>query len=505
MAQQSFLQPTFFKPGPGLRDWQGGDFNGDGLLDILTVHANTSIEVYLANSTGSYNLVSTQPVTQGEVVPVHTGDFTNDGLPDFTIIRAWPVNNIECYVSKGTGFFETVPIVTSNTQQGYLLRSVDFDGDGNLDLFTLASPPAVHPGLGNGSFLPGSYISFPGVSGFCGPNDRSLLFLDPNLDGLLDAVRAATISCYGGSSSSRIDISRNLGGFTTIPGGFYNSGTSALLPAPAAAASADMDGDGIEEIDAQVATFLGSPTSVDLKISNSLALSPVTICLSPFQGSEGNFTIGDVDLDGQPESLYISNTGLEIIKKSGSCFTLGTFPKGTGIPRIGKCDLNSDQLTDYVVSYSGSNEIWIFTHKSPNAPGAVKIGNGNAGCSGQELLYLTGFPKNGITFGFSAFNAPRNSLGMLLTSTIPDFAGSDPFGVGLVLYLNFGAAALTAGKDFPTDAFGFANYDIKLPLSPSLKGLKFYSQAIFQWPSGSCTLPTSFQLSSTNAIEVTIQ
>ena len=142
-----------------------GDFNGDGLTDLITYEAHSygrwraetpavrqNMQVHLNNGNGAF---TKQPYLLGdylEGVIGNAGDYNGDGLTDFITYqspsgRGWvgstPANQATMLVhlSKGNGDFVKVPYVLGDYDEGIIAGSGDFNGDGLTDLITYFAYP----------------------------------------------------------------------------------------------------------------------------------------------------------------------------------------------------------------------------------------------------------------------------------------------------------------------------------------------------------------------------
>lgn len=156
------------------------DFNGDGRLDVLMLHSGW-YQVFLGQGDGTFqgNLFS-GPFFQTSGIAV--GDFNGDGKLDFAAIDSGT------YISlgNGDGTFQS-PQFYANGLNGSLVIG-DFNGDGVLDLAALSSGPApvknyVSVTLGNGDGTFGAPRTFPVLQDSVG-----LATSDFNSDGKLDLV-----------------------------------------------------------------------------------------------------------------------------------------------------------------------------------------------------------------------------------------------------------------------------------------------------------------------------
>lgn len=145
-----------------------GDFNGDRRVDFVTVPVKSSYtsndkwKLYLANSSG--NMVYT---TQGDLNTYFetflTGDFNGDGLSDLMMQEKHPETLYPdrkyyyFYASTGSGLTRSTTYY--NCPEGNNLDVVDYDGDGKLELLYHNSSNGWLLYTYSGSYIIGSYIT----------------------------------------------------------------------------------------------------------------------------------------------------------------------------------------------------------------------------------------------------------------------------------------------------------------------------------------------------------
>lgn len=133
---------------------------------------------------------------------------------------------------------------------------------------------------------------------------------------------------------------------------------------------------------------------------------------------------------------------------------------------------------------------------------AVGFGAGTPGCTGVQTLTANRAPELGAPdFTILGDHAPASSLGLCLVTDSKDASGSDPFGIGVVLHVDFLFATEVYALDITSDALGNAAAPAPLPTSPALAGASYTACAVWAW--GACPLPP-YQLSSTRGIELKI-
>lgn len=156
-------------------------------------------------------------------------------------------------------------------------------------------------------------------------------------------------------------------------------------------------------------------------------------------------------------------------------------------PNLG---LGTPPILDMGVFERGSNAV-------------IAYGQGLAGCNGSHVLSNSGAPYVGNeSFRLICTNAPANSLGLGLISDVADYSGSDPFGIGIVFYVDLVSAAEILTLDVFSDGSGVADFTVPVPNNPVLAGRTFYVQFIWAWIAP-CT-PSLLGLSTSNGVQIMI-
>ena len=117
-----------------------GDYTQDGVPDILIAYGRTAAKVGLLQGLGGRRFSALPDVALNNNFRMQTqGDFNGDGLADLVTMDAGTLGgNLVIYLGTGGGHFVALPVLT--VPVGPSAAAVgDFDGDGRQDLVTLSS------------------------------------------------------------------------------------------------------------------------------------------------------------------------------------------------------------------------------------------------------------------------------------------------------------------------------------------------------------------------------
>jgi len=127
----------------------GGDFNGDGKIDLLDT--NPACNFVLLTGDGSGNFQSALLPEVG--VRSDVGDFNADGLSDFAYQTSYDVPSLGASLSNGDGSFADLPGLSFD-QFTTLEGVADFNGDGIPDVLAVHDTYAgIALGQGDGTFI----------------------------------------------------------------------------------------------------------------------------------------------------------------------------------------------------------------------------------------------------------------------------------------------------------------------------------------------------------------
>ncbi|CAF0928717.1 unnamed protein product [Rotaria sordida] len=185
-AQTTFSTGSDFDP----RWIDVADFNNDSLLDIAVVYFNTSnLGIFLGYGNGTFALQ--KPLSTGyNSMPcsLATGDFNNDGLLDI-VVANYRTNNIGIFYGYGNGTVAAQKTISTGDNSSPISIAVgDFNNDSLLDIAVANSGTnnlGIILGYGNGSFAAQIICS---VANSSAP--RFVTLGDFNNDSLLDIAVA---------------------------------------------------------------------------------------------------------------------------------------------------------------------------------------------------------------------------------------------------------------------------------------------------------------------------
>lgn len=353
-AAITFAARTDYDTGSGPRNLRGGDFNGDGNIDLVTANfTGDSVSLLLGNANGTF-----RPKTDYPVLPPSPGssssnalalaDFNGDGKLDVAVASR-DYAQVNVLLGNGNGGLGT-SIGSTSSINSFALASGDFNGDGKPDLASvnyMSNIVAVLIGNGNGTFAaPVNYTA--------GERTYGVAVADFNSDGKADLVvanndpTADSVSVLFGNGNGTFGAAAN-----------YPAGRG-----PRDISTSDLNGDGKPDI---IVGNFGSSTdnnaSLSVLLNNGNGTFPTTTDYPTSNGSfAGTFAGIAVDLDGdnKPDLVSANNNGNTIgVRMGNGNGTFGAqtaFAAGAGPRSLVSGDFNHDGKMDIAVAQGNTTQ-----------------------------------------------------------------------------------------------------------------------------------------------------
>ena len=341
------------------------------------VHRHSNPPVSQIGFISATQLASGGVLTTNEAL---SGDFNGDGLPDVVTLVGDPADpfslSLSVLLSNGDGTF-TGPILTAEPGKPSDVFVVgDLDGDGNDDIIVahqsgsgISASFDVFMSNGDGTFALGQNVVIT-------TNSLAGGTLEVGQSGHLDAVFVDNAN-----PANVVTITGNGDGTFTLPG----TVTALSAKVGSNVVFADLNGDGILDITANdVAT---NEQTVYLATSTS-AFAPGVVYDTPDTVHDAcSTTVGDLNGDGKPEIVNANcgdNTITVFVNDGTGAFSTGVYyvtaspgPNGSNTPftntaGVTVADVNGDGKADVICSNSGSN-----LENAGSSDMTVLLGNGD--------------------------------------------------------------------------------------------------------------------------------
>lgn len=412
--------------GAGAYSIAAGDFNLDGKMDLavttLSGHVNTLI-ILLGNGAGGFSTAQALTPCPGntDVPDVVVADFNGDHKPDLAV-SCLQTSQMSVFLGSGNGTFSAGPggglFATGASPLG--MAAADVNGDGKIDLISAniaAGTLTVRLGDGTGNFPTSSTISTGGTGAL------HVAAGDVNGDGKVDLVVTNQ-----GSNTVAVLLRNGNGSFTTASGSPFAVGVLPNTPI-----LRDMDNDG--KLDLVVSNETGMTVSVFHGNGDgtftALSDSPYTVSSHP----EG-IAIADFNLDGKLDIASANNNADSV------SVLLGNLPKVTFKPASGKLYTTAGQTTIQSTSFSGScdgncgNALTSVTQPWMSFSfGGARGSQLNANPTGLAAGVYTGILRGfGTNFDIEAefdltLNVANPASGFISALGSPFSAGTNPRGI----------------------------------------------------------------------------
>lgn len=191
----------------------------------------------------------------------------------------------------------------------------------------------------------------------------------------------------------------------------------------------------------------------------------------------------------------------------------GTPVDGTGFPlwdgedherSVDATSLGEGKTLFAVAAFDDTRAAMRIAVRSLRPAGLANYGLGTSGCEGPLRIDASREPRIGTPgFTLRCDRAPAGGAGLFVLGGVPDVAGSDPLGYGVLFHIDPTPPNLVRLLPTVADADGLAARVVPVPPSPALIGRTLYFQAAFDW-SATC-LPSSSGYATSDGLAVTVR
>jgi hypothetical protein len=369
-----FIDPLALHAGKYPHSVAMGDFNGDGVADVVVANtADNTVSVLLGNGDGSFEVARDFP-TGVNPYSVAVGHFHDPNILDLVVANLGTApdyhdGSVSVLLGNGDGSFQAARSFNTGTLSDSVAVG-DFDGDGILDLavanhgtFSNYTDSSVSVLLGNGD---GTFRPAGNVSAGRGPFSVAVgHFHDPkSLDLAVFSNDGVSVLLGNGDGTFRAAVT-------------YAAGADSV-------AVGDFTGNGILDL-AVTNSFVGT---VDVLLGNgdgsfqparhfSAGFEPVFVAVGDFTGNGildlAVATVGDRFSHADGVSVLLGDG-------HGSFGAAQTFNTGIHPSSVAVGDLNGDGLLDLAVANAGDNTV------------SVLLGNGRGSFASPETFSAGSHP-----------------------------------------------------------------------------------------------------------------
>jgi hypothetical protein len=325
-----------------------GDFNGDGKLDLAVALGNSaSVAILMGKGDGTLQTARTVATAGSALyypVALTVADFNRDGKLD--IATANSSVGASVLLGNGDGTFQAYKLLGSSKVPTWVAAG-DFNNDGNMDLAVTTTANTVDISLGNGD---GSFQAYKSTATGTGTNPESVAVADLDGDGNLDLV----VACY---EDNAVGVLLGNGDGTFLPIELYAAGSG-----PIAVTTADLNLDGIPDL--VVTDLTGNGLSL-FEGNGDGTFLPLPGYSTTSSSEPDASVVADLNADGTPEivSALYGSSALYVLETAR---IQGVMLKGVALTATGTIDVTSAYAGDSLYA-PASSAAYAFTPSSTTA------------------------------------------------------------------------------------------------------------------------------------------
>ena len=283
------------------------DFNGDGSLDMLTVHEDDAVHALLINDgSGVFSDMSSLIPVNSVANATEVIDLNNDSRPDILLGNRGTNSTLLQQVNESFVDDTANRPIGDDTTQDLLL--VDIDGDNDEDLFVAnETDNRLFVNDGNGFFTDESSMRLPGNDGETREADAA----DVDNDGDLDIVVANVNFNSGRPIQNQLLLNDGAGVYSDVTAtnlaGVVNTGNSFTIK------FVDIDADGDPDV-LSPNNSIGQGGDIEVWTNDGSGVFSTAVA-SPFSappsGSTFDIEVVDVNGDGRDDLYFCNRSGTD--------------------------------------------------------------------------------------------------------------------------------------------------------------------------------------------------